>query len=405
MSKIAIVGAGQAGLQLGVGLLKHGYEVVITSNQTGEQIRNGRVTSSQCMFDRALQNERDIGLDFWDGEVPVEGIQFALLGPGGGNVMKWSSRLNAPAQAIDQRLKMPRWMDAFVAAGGELRIADVGIPELEALHKESDLVIVASGKGEIGKLFQRDDTRSRFDKPQRSLALTYVHGMRPRQEHTAVNFNFMPGIGEYFVFPALTLSGACEIMVFEGAIGGPMDDWASVGSPQEHLAESLRILREFVPGEYERSKDCVLTDDLGVLAGRFPPTVRRPVLTLPCGGLALGMGDSVCLNDPITGQGSNNASHAAAAYLAAILDHGDRPFDAAFMQGAFERYWDYARFVVEWTNGTLLPPTDNLQKLLGAAQHDPRVAHWFVNGFNDPRTFFPIIADPHAADAFLEQAA
>lgn len=101
MTKIAIVGAGQAGLQLGIGLLRHGYEVVITSNQTGEQIYNGRVTSSQCMFDRALQNERDIGLNFWEGEVPVEGIQFALIPPGAGTVMKWSSRLDAPAQAID----------------------------------------------------------------------------------------------------------------------------------------------------------------------------------------------------------------------------------------------------------------------------------------------------------------
>ncbi|MGI6247678.1 MAG: styrene monooxygenase/indole monooxygenase family protein [Pseudochelatococcus sp.] len=405
MAKISIVGAGQAGLQLGVGLLERGFEVVITSNQTGEQIRNGRVTSSQCMFDRALQNERDLGLNFWEGEVPVEGIQFAVPVPGGGNALKWSARLDRPAQSIDQRLKMPRWMDAFIAAGGELRIADVGIPELEDLHKESDLVIVASGKGEIGRLFQRDETRSRFDKPQRSLALTYVHGMRAREKHTAVNFNAVPGIGEYFVFPALTLSGPCEIMVFEGIIGGPMDRWAEVKGPEEHFAESLRILREYVPDEYERSKDCVLTDDLGVLAGRFPPTIRKPILTLPSGGLALGMGDSVCLNDPVTGQGSNNASHAAAAYLAAILDHGDRPFDAAFMQDAFERYWDYARFVVEWTNGILLPPTENQQKVLAAAQHDPRVAHWFANGFNDPRTFFPVIADPQAADAFLGVAA
>lgn len=405
MRKIGIVGAGQAGLQLGLGLLAKGYQVVISSNLTGEQIRNGRVTSSQCMFDRARQNERDLGINFWDDAPKVEGIQFAVCAPDGTSPIEWSSRLDKPAQSIDQRVKMPVWMKEFTDAGGDLRIEDVGIPELEALQQECDLVIVASGKGEIGKLFQRDDSRSPFDKPMRALALTYVHGMTPRAEHSAVNFNLIPGVGEYFVFPALTLSGPCEIMVFEGVPGGPMDTWAEAKTPQEHLAKSLDILKTFVPKEYARSKDCVLTDDLGVLAGRFPPTVRKPILTLPSGALALGMGDSVCLNDPITGQGSNNASHCAATYLAAILAHGDRPFDADFMQATFETYWDYAQFVVGWTNNMLLPPPEHMLKLLGTAQGSPRVAHWFVNGFNDPRTYFPTITDPGLTDAFLGEAA
>lgn len=38
MRKIGIVGAGQAGLQLGIGLRRDGYEVVMTSNQTAAQI-------------------------------------------------------------------------------------------------------------------------------------------------------------------------------------------------------------------------------------------------------------------------------------------------------------------------------------------------------------------------------
>lgn len=404
MRKIGIVGAGQAGLQLGVGLLKNGYQVVMTSNQTPDQIRNGRVTSSQCMFDRALQNERALGLNFWDDAPPVEGIQFSLV-PGGNTALNWSSRLDKPAQSVDQRMKMPRWMSEFELAGGELRIADVDIAGLEAMQAECDLVIVASGKGDIGKLFQRDASRSPFDRPQRALALTYVHGMKPRAEHSAVSFNLIPGVGEYFVFPALTLSGPCEIMVFEGLVGGPMDRWSTIENPAEHLAESLRILKEFVPQEYERAREVVLTDERGVLAGRFAPTVRQPILALPSGAIALGMGDSVCLNDPITGQGSNNASHCAAAYQAAIIEHGDRPFDAAFMQATFDRYWDYAQFVVGWTNNMLLPPPDHIVKMLGTAQVNPRVAHWFVNGFNDPRSYFPTITDPALTDAFLEAIA
>ncbi|RYE72396.1 MAG: FAD-binding oxidoreductase [Oxalobacteraceae bacterium] len=404
MRKIGIVGAGQAGLQLGIGLLRCGYQVVMTSNQTASQMQAGRVTSSQCMFDRALQNECALALNFWDDAPPVEGIQFSLV-TGGNTALKWSSRLDKPAQSIDQRVKMPRWMAEFEKAGGELRIADVDVAGLEVLQRECDLVIVASGKGDIGRLFERDDARSVFDKPQRALALTYVQGMKRRDQHSAVSFNLIPGIGEYFVFPALTLSGPCEIMVFEGLVGGPMDRWSAIKSPAEHLSESLRLLRELVPDEFERAKDVVLTDDLGVLTGRFCPTVRKPILTLPSGALVLGMGDSVCLNDPITGQGSNNASHCATAYQAAILEHGDRPFDAAFMQASFDRYWDYAQFVVGWTNNMLMPPPDHIAKILSKAQSDPRIAHWFANGFNDPRSYFPTITEPALTDAFLGTAA
>ena len=56
MRKILIVGAGQAGLQLALGLQSKGYEVTLMSNRTADEIRNGRVMSTQCMFDTALQH-------------------------------------------------------------------------------------------------------------------------------------------------------------------------------------------------------------------------------------------------------------------------------------------------------------------------------------------------------------
>lgn len=75
MRRIAIVGAGQAGLQLALGLLAKGYHVTLTTNRNGEDIRNGKVMSSQCMFNAALQSERDLGLNFWEDQCPaVEGI-------------------------------------------------------------------------------------------------------------------------------------------------------------------------------------------------------------------------------------------------------------------------------------------------------------------------------------------
>jgi len=406
MRKITIVGGGQAGFQLALGLLKKGYGVRVVQNRTAEDIEKGKVLSSQCMFGESIQHERDLGIDFWTEYCPpVEGISFSVPNPDGSGtkVIDWVGRLDRHAYSVDQRVKIPGWMAEFERLGGKLVMKEAGISDMELYAREDDLVIVASGKGDVGRIFERDAAKSPFDKPQRALALTYVHGMTPRPEHSAVNFNLIPGVGEYFVFPALTTSGACEIMVFEGVPGGPMDCWGDVKTPAQHMAKSLEILNTFLPWEADRNRNAELTDDNGILAGRFAPTVRHPIATLPSGAKVLGLGDAVCLNDPITGQGSNNAAKAAKVYYDRILAHGDKPFDAAWMQGTFDAYWDYAQWVVNWTNMMLQPPPPFVLEIMGTAGVEPRLAHRMANGFDDPRDFFPWFADPTAASAYLAE--
>jgi hypothetical protein len=408
LRSILIVGAGQAGLQLANGLASAGYDVTVVSNRTPEQIHDGKVMSSQCMFGNALQHERDLGLAFWDDECPpVEGLSFSVPAPdGSGNkAIFFESRLDRPAQSVDQRVKMPRWMEELERRGGRVEIHEATADDLDRHASEHDLVVVAAGKGDIVRLFERDAERSTYDKPMRALALTYVTGMTPRPEFSAVNFNLVPGVGEYFVFPALTTTGPCEIMVFEGIPGGPMDCWDDVRTPAEHLARSLEILEQFFPWEAERNRDVELTDDNGILAGRFPPTVRKPVAELPGGGLALGLADVVVLNDPITGQGSNNAAKCAAVYLQRILERGDEPFGRAWMEETFERYWEYAQYVSGWTNALLGPPPEHVLNLLGAAGQNPRIAKRFVEGFDDPPDFFEWFMFPDKAEAYLAEVA
>lgn len=403
MRKIGIVGAGQSGLQLAIGLRRDGYETVLLSAQTPEEIRTGRVTSSQCMFGTALQYERDVGIGSWDGLCPpIEGIEFTIASPEAAPVTRWAARLRQPAMSVDQRVKMPQLMEELRRGGGEVRICQATLSELDALAAECDLVVVAAGKGAIANIFERDPVRSEFDRPMRALALTYVKGLAPRPEHSAVCFNLIPGVGEYFVFPALTTTGTCEIMVFEGVPGGPMDCWREVTSAAQHLETSLRILEQFLPWEFARAGAVSLTDTNGVLSGRFPPTVRHPVAKLPSGRLVLGMADVVCLNDPITGQGSNNASKCAEAYRRRIIERGRSAFDAEWMQATFETYWEYARFVTGWTNKMLLPPPPHVLELLLAAARRKDIADWFVNAFDDPRDFFPRLSDPAAAAEFMQ---
>jgi flavin reductase (DIM6/NTAB) family NADH-FMN oxidoreductase RutF len=407
MPRVAIIGAGQSGMQLALGLQGAGHEVTVVSNRTAQEIHDGPVMSSQCMFETALQAERDLDLDWWEQDCPaVEGIGLAVPGPGNSKAIDWVARLDGRAKSVDQRVKVSAWMTEFATRGGELMIREAGIDELEACARKHDLVIVASGKGEISALFERDGSKSPFDKPQRSLALTYVKGMRPMQPFSRVCFNLIPGIGEYFVFPALTTTGPCEIMVFEGILGGPMDCWNDVKTPQEHLAKSRWILDTFLPWEAERCHDIVLTDDNGILAGRITPTVRKPVAKLPSGRCIFGMADTVVLNDPITGQGANNAAKCADIYLKSILEHEGKPFDPEWMQQTFDRYWKgYAQWVTDWTSSLLAAPRPHMLKILQSAGHMGSVASTIVNGFDDPRTFVPWWFDAIEADRFLDTKA
>lgn len=181
-----------------------------------------------------------------------------------------------------------------------------------------------------------------------------------------------------------------------------MDCWVETDTPEQHLEKCKRLLGDLVPWEAERCRDAVLTDANGLLTGRLIPHVRRPVATLPSGACVLGMGDALVLNDPITGQGANNAAKCAEVYLESILARHDRDFHARWMQQTFERYWrGYAQWVVQWTNSLLAPPAPHVVKLLTSAEDLPAVASIIANGFDDPRTLHPWWFDSEEAARFL----
>jgi flavin reductase (DIM6/NTAB) family NADH-FMN oxidoreductase RutF len=405
VKRIAIIGAGQSGLQLALGLLDAGLDVTLYSGRSADEIREGRVMSSQCMFDSALETERDLNLNYWEDTCPkVEGVSFTIPDGIGGTSIDWAARLDNYAQSVDQRLKIPRWLEDFKDRGGDLQIKAASVDDLAKCSHSHDLVIVASGKGALGQLFEHDPDRSPFSQAQRSLALTYVRGMQPRVPYSAVCFNLIPNVGEYFVFPALTTSGPCEIMVFEGVSGGPMDGWLENFTPAQHLARSKELLEKFLPWEAGRARDAELTDDNGILSGCVIPAVRKPVGTVK-GAPILGMADAVVLNDPITGQGSNNAARCADIYLESILERDNGPADAEWMEQTFDRYWNgYAKWVTEWTNLLLKPPAHVL-RLFDSAGKNPAIASALVNGFDDPRTLFPWFMDAAEAETFVQQEA
>ncbi|MEX2968864.1 MULTISPECIES: styrene monooxygenase/indole monooxygenase family protein [Streptomyces] len=412
MRKILVIGAGQSGLQLALGLQSKGYEVTLMSNRTADEIRAGRVMSTQCMFHTALQHERDLQINFWESQAPrIEGLGVSVAAPGSHEApegsqraIDWVGRLDGYAQSVDQRVKMAGWMETFAQRGGQLVIHGAAVSDLDFFAGRYDLTLVSAGKGELVSMFGRNPARSPYDAPQRALAVSYVHGVGPRPEHPefeAVRCNLVPGVGELFVMPTLTTSGRADILFWEGIPGGPLDAFQGVTDPQEHLDLTLDLMKTFLPWEYARATKAELTDANGTLAGRYAPTVRNPIGRLPSGGLVLGVADVVVANDPITGQGSNSAAKCAASYLSAIVERGERPFDEEWMQSAFDRYWNTAQHVTKWTNAMLGPPPEHVLNLIGAAGQLQPAADRFANGFDDPSDFENFFYEPEKTNAYL----
>lgn len=413
MRSVLVVGAGQAGLQLALGLRAEGYHVTIMSARTPEEIRTGWPTSTQAMFDLALSTERACHLNHWENQPPlIRGLHVALSAPPGELAVDVLGRLDAPAQSIDQRIKMARWLEDAENAGVEVLYQTVSTQDLAELTLlgRYDLTIVAAGKGDLVAAFDRDPQRSPFTTPQRGLAVAYVHGLAPdpKWPEPHVGFHAIPGLGELFVIPALTHTGPCDILFWEAVPGGPIDAWAGVShrmDPAQHLRITLDLIRRYLPWVHDRAGAVELTDGRATLHGRYTPTVRRPVAPLPGGGLALGLADVVIANDPITGQGSNTAAKAAHHYLRAILERGDQPFDERWMTEVFESFWvAHGQAVTMWTNAFLQPLPPHVQQVLGAAAGNDVVARRFANGFSDPNDFRTWLLDPEKAAAFLAEA-
>ena len=388
---IAIVGAGQAGLQLSLGLLSNHYNVTLVTESSAQQIHDGKIFSSQAMFNEALQYEREIGIDFWQKEAPQNtSVTFTIAKPHAPEIgISWKGLLDRPFQSVDQRLKFSRWLHEVTKRGGHVVTQKASMQTLSELTDSHDLTIVASGKGELSKIFKRNDSLSPHTSPSRSLSCLYVKGMKPIAENPGVRPTIIPGVGEYFTLPGLTQHGSCEMMLFEALPGGPFDCWKDIRSPIQQIEKAIELLKKFIPWEAERCVNIELSDENATLIGSYTPEIRHPVYTLDSGKSVLGMADAVVLNDPIAGQGANNASKCAKIYMDRILSNEEYTFSNEWMNCTFDHFWKDAQWSTTLSNLLLLPPAEHIIQLLTTASQLPKLANLIANGFDCPRKLFP----------------
>lgn len=405
MRRIAVIGAGQGGLVLAIGLRRHGYDVTVVAERAAAEVRAGGLISNQGVFRPALRRERELGINFWDADVqPISEAAVNVADPGGADspAIAWRAALDHPAQSVDQRVKVSDWMRHFDGLGGEIRIHRVTPADLDAYAAEFDLVVVAAGRGpQFGALFPRDQEFSPYTEAQRDIGIIYVRTTYPVMPGLTVNLG---PYGENFVLPVLSTQGRVFGVSFFGVPGGPMDVWHDIAGAEHHLEVARGLMRTLFPWHAGILDHAEPAGPRETLHGRITPVVRHPVGTLPSGRKVLAMGDTAVTNDPVGGQGANMAAHAARSYEEAILANGNRAFDEAFMRDAFARYWKVAAHATRFTNALLEPPPPHVMATLDTAQRVPEVAHRFAHLFENPADFTGWLTDPDVAVRYLREA-
>jgi len=407
MRTIAIIGAGQAGLLLGFGLLAKGCAVTLVAERSADEVFHGRLGATAGLFATAISHERELGLDLWAGEAPlIDGVHIDFCIQPRNLLLTVEGRFDGPCRAIDHRLKLSTWMREFERRGGRLVIRSVQAADLDELAASHDAVFVATGKAALSGIFPRDDARSFFSKPERNLAALTLSGLRRWGNipyRNPAKFTITSGLGEIFWIPFLGRQGEpCFSVVFEGVPGTGLDRFGSLRTAEEALAAARTVVAEFAPWESATLAEARMIDDLAWNPGALSCVVRRPVALLPSGRAVFGLGDTVTVYDPVSAQGANSAAKMAHGLAQAIVERGNEPLDAAWMESWFEGYWTrHARPMTEFNRIMLLPLQPPAIEIVLAASRSRAVGDQFIASFDDPARYFPWLDDMAEARRFI----
>lgn len=398
MSKrIAIVGAGTAGLHLALYLNQKGVDATIFTDKRPEDYRTSRLLNTVAHHSVTTAREDALGVNHWPNDgyfghyyyVGVPGMPIEFFGD-----------LVKPSRAVDYRIILPTLMQDFLDRGGKIEYSPVEVGDLSRLSDEYDLVVVGTGKGGLGQLFARDERTSPFDKPQRQLCVGLFKGIA-EPETRAVSFNISPGAGEMIEIPTVSFNGHSTALVLENHIGGDLEVLATTKYDDDPRA-FLDLLLEKLRKHYPNTADRIDVDEFDladspndILQGGVTPTVRHGHIKLDSGKLAVLLGDAHATVDPVLGQGGNMASFAAHVLGEEIVEH--EVYDELFCERVDARRATRVLGATRWTNYMLT----NLRELpnefvefLGAIASDRQLADRFTDNFNYPEVQWDIFSSP-----------
>ena len=381
----------------------HSIEATIYTEKTPEQQLAARLANVVIRNAHTRERERMLGVNHWDSATTdLTSLTFRI---GGARSLIIAGDFEQPASIVDMRIYLAQLLEDFAARGGHVVVGTLQSDNLADLSTQHDLLAVATGRGGMTTLFPRLPEHSPYSKPQRVVVGGLYQGVTYPQP-LGFDVCITPGIGEILALPLFSFEPGLTGIAFEIVPGGafePVKQLRYENDPQRFDALVLELLREYAPAIYARVDPQAfgLTRPLDLCHAAITPTVRRSYTQLPNGRLAVALGDAHVVNDPLTGQGANAASHAAWVLGQAICGGGD--FDAAFCQRVEQQMWIYTGPVTESCNARLRPPTPHAARLLAAAAQHKAIANVYADAFHNPARFWEIVSSPERTAALIEQ--
>ena len=404
--KIGIVGAGTAGLHLGLYLRQHGVDVTIYTDRKPADYRGMRLLNTVAHHAVTLDRETALGVNHWPGAKFGYHGHYYFIGTQP-EPLQFYGDLHAPSRAIDYRIYQPRLMDDFLDRGGKIEYRDIRADEVSAISAKFDATVVCTGKGPFGQMFAHEPSHSPFDGPQRALCVGLFKGIRERATR-AVTMNFSPGAGEMVEIPTWTFNGLATALVIENIPGGDLEVLAKTkyeDNPKAFLKLLLEKLRKHYPACAERIDEQefdLANGPMDILQGGVTPTVRKSHVVLENGRMAIALGDVQAVVDPVLGQGANMASYAAWILGEEMVKH--EVFDERFVEHVNLRRQDRILGGARWTNFMLTNlkamPVE-LQQFIGALNQHRALADEFTDNFNFPEKQWDCFASVERMQAWV----
>ena len=393
--RIAIVGGGAGGLHLGLYLRAHGVEVTIHTDRRPEDHARMRLMNTVAHHSVTVARETQLGVNHW----PVDqyGYYCHYHHFGGEQPLFFRGDFKSPSRAVDYRIYLPQLMQDFVARGGHIEYGELKADDVGRMAAGADLVVVCTGKGPLGQMFQHDAEHSPFDRPQRMLCVGLYKGVA-EEPTRGVTLSVSPGQGELVDIPTLTFGGMAHALLMENVPGGDMEVLARLKYADDRrgfLDTLLAKLEKHHPTVYRRIDRQAFDLANGandLLQGGVTPTVRGTNVALGGGKFAIALGDVQAVVDPLCGQGANMASYAAFVLGEEIVRQP--VFDERFCEIVDQRRRDRVLGASRWTNMFLQPPSPELMQLIGTMSQDRALCDEFTDNFNRPEDQWDRLASP-----------
>lgn len=377
--RICIVGSGISGLQLAYAL-KEDFEVTIIHHRSQDEIRDGRIMSTQVHFGSTRAREKRYQLPKGKEENLLESIHITI-----GTQKLFVGMLKEPALSVDQRLYY-YCMNDLEKQGVAFQLKRVEKEYMESLIEEYDLVIDCTGKSGPLFPFPIENDLSPFHLPQRKCIVGYFTGINPIQP-LGINVTVLPGKGEMFEITAVTEQGTVTILFVTAVPETELDAFKGIKDAQAFTQQMKEITQHFFPDIYSRlnKEQFTLCDHKAFLQIAVTPIIRRPYGTFH-DKLVLACGDSVFLNDPISGQGCNLSSYCAEQLADTLIEYKHSAWDSQLGETYWNRTKPFVTQVTEWTNAMTQPLPEHIVQLLMEGVQNQEIANGVAEWFADPST-------------------